>query len=245
MNGWGLPDWRDAEAYEPFGGWDESRWRWEFLRRRGDYREDFEAALKQLDLPLKTPEDCADVAGWLTGLGMRAWPFMHPDARKYGLTEFFDPVIGNWIGLGPEWNSGLIFGASDGRELFVGDDREYHFRPATFLVDYSFDLRRPLPPQIAELTALLQQSQFEYFAYGDGMPEGVPLHEAERLAIDAPPKTKHHRRNWPTYLRVLDAREAGASLSEIAEILPGSMAARDEQAAHNVLGQAKALQFRF
>ena len=36
---WGVPDWRDASAYEI----DRSprQWRWEFLRRRQDYREDW------------------------------------------------------------------------------------------------------------------------------------------------------------------------------------------------------------
>src|SRR4051794_14862574 len=36
---WGVPDWRDASAYPDPATFSESRWRWEFTRRRKDYRE--------------------------------------------------------------------------------------------------------------------------------------------------------------------------------------------------------------
>ena len=36
---WGVPDWRDAAAYEVQRS--PRQWRWEFLRRRQDYREDW------------------------------------------------------------------------------------------------------------------------------------------------------------------------------------------------------------
>jgi hypothetical protein len=44
---WGIPDWRDATAYklvdcdEP---WPTNLWRWQFLRRRPDYRKDWLAS---------------------------------------------------------------------------------------------------------------------------------------------------------------------------------------------------------
>ena len=42
-------------------------------------------------------------------------------ALKYGLEEFYDPVHSDWMGLGPEWNSGMIFGGFH-RESYEMDD---------------------------------------------------------------------------------------------------------------------------
>ncbi len=38
---WGIPDWRDAGAYPNAENMGDRAWRWEFLRRREDYREDW------------------------------------------------------------------------------------------------------------------------------------------------------------------------------------------------------------
>ena len=43
MNEWGIPDWRDAQAYGDTSKWTIYRWRWEFYRRRSDLRECFDA----------------------------------------------------------------------------------------------------------------------------------------------------------------------------------------------------------
>jgi hypothetical protein len=41
---WGLPDWRNPKSYGDTESWSHERWRWEFTRRREDYRKDFETA---------------------------------------------------------------------------------------------------------------------------------------------------------------------------------------------------------
>jgi hypothetical protein len=38
---WGVPDWEDPTAYPETDGLDSQLWRWQFLRRREDYREDW------------------------------------------------------------------------------------------------------------------------------------------------------------------------------------------------------------
>lgn len=38
---WGVPDWRDAGAYPDPDDLELNEWRWEFLRRRDDYRSDY------------------------------------------------------------------------------------------------------------------------------------------------------------------------------------------------------------
>jgi hypothetical protein len=40
---WGIPDWRDAAAYPD--SLNDQQWRWQFLRRRKDYRKDWKANL--------------------------------------------------------------------------------------------------------------------------------------------------------------------------------------------------------
>jgi hypothetical protein len=42
-NLWGIPDWREAEAYGNTNRWSLNRWRWEFYRRREDLRDYFGA----------------------------------------------------------------------------------------------------------------------------------------------------------------------------------------------------------
>ncbi|MFC3447666.1 hypothetical protein ACFOLL_16990 [Falsochrobactrum ovis] len=39
---WGLPDWQDESSYGNTSSWSFMRWRWEFTRRRDDYRNDFD-----------------------------------------------------------------------------------------------------------------------------------------------------------------------------------------------------------
>jgi hypothetical protein len=88
-----------------------------------------------------------------------------------------------------------------------------------------FRLDRPLAPQLEAAKKRLEERQA--FRYGGLV------------------KRPRHPRKWPTYLRALDARDAGATLSEIASILPLSYGRRDAKAADNVLAQARELQFRF
>ena len=50
MAWWGIPDWTRVEAYPNPSTTTDLEWRWEFLRRRPDYREKWEnryAATKQ------------------------------------------------------------------------------------------------------------------------------------------------------------------------------------------------------
>src|SRR6185312_12200398 len=41
MTDWGIPNWLDQRAYGDTKRWSENRWRWEFIRRREDCRQDF------------------------------------------------------------------------------------------------------------------------------------------------------------------------------------------------------------
>lgn len=88
-----------------------------------------------------------------------------------------------------------------------------------------FNLDKPIEPQLAVAKEeLLSKQRFRH---------------GKRV------KQPRHPEKWAVYLRVLDADEAGASLSEMAEILPARYGRRDGKAADNVRDQARKLQFRF
>lgn len=237
VNEWGVPDWQCAEGYGRTVDWSLDRWRWEFTRRREDYRSDFLAALGgnvgPLDLSSadNRPEDINYEESFLFR-GIRAWPFFHKNAQKYELDAFFDPVISDWMGGGPEWGSGILYGGEHGKR-YLSDVLDFHSEESPEIISISFDLSRPLEDQLAEAKKLLEECYVTHW-YDD-----------ENDRIKDVKKTKHHRDNWLLYLRLLDARAAGASLSKMAVILPTTMSRRDARSAGNVLNQAEQQAFRF
>lgn len=229
---WGLPDWTADWMYqEHLDDWDDSRWRWEFLRRRDDYRADFQSALATVAEPFESIDLGPEWVTMMVGDGMRALPFDHVGAYRYQLHQFFDPVISNWCGLGPEWHSGLVFGGFDRTDYAPNAEGVWEEIEARHMVAFTFDLRRPITPQLAEAKLELKNEQARFY-------EDLPK-------VKAPKAAKHHRDKWPVYLRALDARAAGASYSQIAEILPPTYGRRDPQTAHNVVAQAEALKLSF
>lgn len=237
VNEWGIPDWKEADLYGDTTAWSVDRWRWEFTRRREDYRRDFEVAIggrsEPLDLsdPKNLPVDISPDDAWCYG-GIRAWPFSHRDALKYGLVEFFDPVLSDW-GCGPEWGSGLIYGPFGGVRTEFNDAGEVVEVEAPNLVSLTFDLSLPLGPQLKAAKKELEDCLI-YHWYDD-----------DNDCVKEVKNVKHHTDKWLTYIRLLDARAAGASLADMAEILPDSMGRRDQRAAGNVLKQAQEQAFRF
>jgi hypothetical protein len=76
-------------------------------------------------------------------------------------------------------------------------------------VDYRFTITEPLEPQIRKARELLMRLQEERL----GKKKNTP---------------RPSRELWPLYLRVLDARECGASWKSIGKTLWGSDAAKDK-----------------
>ena len=238
VNEWGIPDWREPGDYGNTDEWEKDRWRWEFTRRRDDYRRDFELVIgshsEPLDLsdPINLPEDIrADDAWWYRGI--RAWPFHHSAASKYRMSEFFDPVLSDWMFGGPVWGSGLIFDGMNGVSYELDDVGNVIEVDAPNLVSLTFDLSLPLGPQLIEAKKELENCYTSHW-YDD-----------ENDCVKDIKNVKHHPEKWLTYIRLLDARAAEASLAEMAEILPATMARRDARAAGNALEQAKGQAFRF
>ena len=233
---WGTPDWRDALAYVEGAGWDLDRWQWEFLRRRDDYHDDFALAAESLETS-KTR-------------------FEHDVAFFYEMEEFYDPKIGDWGEIGPIWHPlPLQSLAHDGFPLSSGS-----------FVEILFDVSKPLAPQLVEAKKQLElerglhnlsNMEAAQLAYGVEYTGGeeIPIEEIMAKSERKLRAPKHHRNKWPTYLRVIDARDANISWSEITEFLfkegmldrrkapEGGYTAPPPQAARDLWLQAQALRF--
>jgi len=220
----GIPNWRDESAYAECVEWKLDRWRWEFLRRWADYRADFEAAAQALE----TSE---------------LW-FSHQGARRYELDEFFAPWVSDWRPSRPFWYPLPL------PEL---DEDGLPIRSTEF-VNITFDVSKPLAPQMVEAKKQLETEQglrnlsiieSAQLAYGAKFTGGIeiPIGDIEEKFGRKPRAPKHHIEKWPTYLRALDAREAKASYSDISRLLPKHMASRSQHAARDVLRQARAVCF--
>jgi hypothetical protein len=233
-NEWGTPDWLDAVAYSNISDWDFDRWRWEFLRRRDDYRHDYKAACRaRIESGFRDPK-------------MDEKFFISEGAELYGLLVYYDPSVSTWNEFGPNWSDPKTMLA----EPLDASERWWQIKTLTF------DLGKPIAPQLKAAKVLLLEEQGLAnltpeeqwtFAYGAEYTPGRDIPEVDFVkALQYSPRAmKISPQKWALYLRVLDAREAGASLSQIVEILPQSISRSDPKAAHNVYEQARALQFRF
>lgn len=236
-----LREWHYESNYR-HPNWSDDDWRWQFLRRRQDYREAFQKAVRELDFLPDVPSWAGDDTCPLTGatgvfgpyMHGIVWPFPHEAAHDFGLKEFFDPGQSDWQGYGPMWTwftpwvPGLNCDGSEDEMEFIG-----------------FDLREPLKPQLDTAAAWLESMQEATLLCEDASRVGLDEAEADRRFKDRLRVPKRSRDKWPLYLRVLDARAEGASWREIAKILPESMGNKSPQAARNVHDQAKKQALRF
>jgi hypothetical protein len=221
---WGIPDWLDSGSYGDTKRWPEVRWRWEFTRRREDCRADFLAYKDEVEW---VPE------GLLRHLGVkRGSRRLRPDEpgflapvpgclEKYGRSSLPNPAIGDqpfYILAG--------FGRRGPRLVLFPEDGIGDLKETTAVV--KFDLAAPLGNQWKAIRPFLEARQKK--AVGQIVNSG-----------------KKHPAKWLAYLRVLDARESGASYSEIAGsgVLEGLRKDADEKDAQEVLQQAQALCFKW
>jgi hypothetical protein len=115
------------------------------------------------------------------------------------------------------YESRLTYWYSDKHELqsrFLSNAEPHH-------LFFRVDLKRPLETQFRSFRQIARSSQQSW--------------NCGKISVRRP-----HRRNWPLYLRVLDARDEGASYATIArDVLRHQN--RTEQAARDVVKQAEAL----
>lgn len=186
---WGVPDWRDGGGYPKPNELTLDEWRWEFLRRRSDYRTDymrpeekfigeskgryFERAHK-MNYVADPHLSCLDLKTHGEKLGDIYPPYFD--------IVFLDTSLSSHYGY--PWN----------------DEKRPRVEPQPYHIDLRIDLTRPLTPQFNRFRKLAAEAQKSWSKGGK---------VSRRLRTD----------KWPLYLRVLDARASGASYSQIAHAL--------------------------
>lgn len=198
-----LPDWQDSDAYPAPDDLTVNQWRWEFTRRRQDYQDDWEVYAPPSH---RQAAEIHSQAGLPVPEGYSTWfevPFesaeMPESEEKYGMCQLHDPAK-------PEIHAGY-FSTSRTPSLVTQTE---HLSQAQLheehLAHYSFDLRKPIKPQIENARKHLEETQIDLV----GKPDSRRLHKAK----------------LPLYLRVLDARRSGATFEEIGTVVledqPGS-----------------------
>jgi hypothetical protein len=234
-----LPDWRNPKSYGSTKSWSHDRWRWEFTRRREDYRKDFETTAAATIEKRKTlaalfedekydPEDLDPESSNFIAFGddkkfQKQYGInllVHP---KYDFEKFpfafsnSSPPAGLWVGFG----QGVI-----PRRINI------RVRPKvkTMTLPEGFaalvvDLTKQLKPQIKEMMAQLLTVQAGKFG--------------------KIPSRRKHENKWFTYLRVLDGRAAEAKLKELASITGSGKVGNPEQNALQVWDAARHLMFNW
>lgn len=224
MSDWGIPYWLNASAYGDTKRWSGYRWRWEFTRRREDCRADF---LAHKDETVRFYEECRafDIKQKPNALLAK---MLRPDEpgfvaqvpgcrEKYGLSSLPNPAIGDQ----PFYV--IIFAT---RYPKFGGWSEWVTTPqfketeAVVIVD----LTKPIHQQLDAARPFLEYKQ------------------KKRIGHVVVSGRKHYTK-WLMYLRVLDARESGASLSQIAAsgLLEPTHGHVGAQSARDVLRQAQSV----
>ena len=226
VNEWGIPDWRDLNAYNG-RGWSDYRWRWEFYRRRSDLREYFDqnAELtheRDLELirqgaaigPLRPPsepgfcatgsEDATLRFGYIgipnPRIGAQPEAAIRP-LKKFG--RYYRLVEGRRLRAASEerLSEWVLPGAPSGQKQEAVKLNEFaetfEVRLLPDEIAMKFALDEPIEPQLKEARHILRERQ--------------------KILMGKQLQTRRHKLKWRTYLRVLDAREANAKWGKIAD----------------------------
>lgn len=236
---WGLPDWQCAEEYslpEWLGedhGIDDCgfirtdygpllRWRWEFYRRRDDLRAAFDERAQS------TYEYYCEIARFS---GRDKGKVLTPDQPGFVAQSYLQDGFG-YAGIP---NPRISDQPAHVLRPSLDPIRAGHFHLGRFgegilkigvekhEVAFIFDLNKPLDEQLFSAKHTLKSEQKVML--------GKKLQKRRRPDL------------WATYLRVLDARECGASWAKIAEILPTGD--KNQHSARDTWKQAQALGFNF
>jgi hypothetical protein len=239
MKKWGFPDGRDRSLYpKKTSDWSDDRWRWEFTRRREDYCEDFERAAAARVKQLRQIEPYQDEK-----FDPEDFNKENPNFFAFVDDKEIESKYGYNILLHPKWDferfpvpfcdsprpAGLCVGFGKG---FVPFKVDIMLPPVIETVPVPegslamvLDLSKKLEPQIREMTA--QALVIQKRKFGD---------------ISA---RRKHRGTWIRYLRVIDARAAGASLKELADIAASDEGDQSVQTAHQVWDAACRLMLKW
>ncbi len=210
------PRWQDPEDYRYTAELSPTGWAWEFVRRNPEYREFWDAEVRRLLEAIRKGD--SDYYGSRVGFrpGTKEPAHTDPNAPRFWIYSKqcqeqwgFGPPTNPYIeGASPAAFSGASVGAfipgisGDLKVLRTvlrwaeEEDWELQHLRASIV-----DLRQPIAPQLERIRAYLLLTQKE-------------LKEQGEIKVQ---RTTRHDKKWPMYLRLLDARAAGATPQEIAE----------------------------
>jgi hypothetical protein len=185
-----LPNWIEPRAYPDPHALILNQWAWEFLRRNPRYQQDWAEKVE----PVVTSTGAFDNSLISKELDAEITAI----EEKYGIMMAQDPREGRWP---PSFRSDFV--------TMYECPRSFNSVRWAIQVDrdelyVKFNLRRPIGGQIEEVRGWIENRQRDL---------------VNSRLIPKPRRTRQWRDKWPMYLRVLDARAAGASLNEIAGIL--------------------------
>lgn len=262
---WGVPDWRDGGAYGNCDAWSVDRWRWEFCRRCPDIRADFDALVDDPHCPFVFVGRQVEREHPLTDLDSHLPGFVVPSLlakERYGYLLLPNPRVAEQPEQAlrpfkPSDKADLVDPLSPSialvsdhlatAQMALDDTQQFYVEICLrdcFAVPLKenevavrFNIDKPLEPQLAAARETLK--------------------ELQRARNGKLVQTRRHPEKWLSYLRVLDARDADATWSEVAKIFyeqgllarqkdpSGGFQAPEPKAAHQLWQQADALRSNF
>lgn len=224
-----VPNWKDEETYPRPDSLNDTFWRWEFLRRRSDYRQDWE---KHYTQTYEFDVGCANDPHYPTRYRKKVFSPDHPafkarmpnSLEKYHLSGLPNPAIAKPWMLSFDSNYGRIY-FGQGPD-WLGGGEEVSLCLSEWRVAAVFDLKKPIPAQIEKVRGDLMEWQ---------------EHQVGRNL-----ERRKCRDEWPIYLRVLDAVDLGVPFRDIGQTLfKNQDAEAGEARASQLYKQACQISFHF
>lgn len=192
------PNWMEGGTYPQPESLNDTFWRWEFLRRRADYRQDWE---KYYQATYEYDVACANDPKYPTRYRQKVVSPDHPafkarmpnSLEKYHLSGLPNPAISKPWMLSFDSNYGRIY-FGQGPD-WLGGGEEISLCLSEWRVAAVFDLKKSLLPQLDKVkTDLLEWQEYQVGRNLD---------------------RRKSRDEWSLYLRVLDGVELGVPFREI------------------------------
>lgn len=225
---WGCPDWRNPEAYGDVTTWDVLQWRWEFKRRTQGIRfifqdlshKDWRKWNPSIQIPLKLM--------WSEEYREKIFYLTPKDAAYFGFSAIPNPLYtGSFQKL--RQNNPRAIDSLRARTLtewhLANADVEMFGKSALLgsgQIAIVFDPNQAIEPQL----------------------EGLREYLLERTYHRIKPLQRSHPKKWLRYIRILDAREQGASWSQCAEVLLSKNTAATPQTASDTFKHAERMRDR-
>ncbi len=211
LSEWGIPNWKNDASYGNTEEWNINRWRWEFVRRRDDVREAFdETAVSTYRSQVAFFQSAPEM--------FRGQEPRKPDEEGFVARHPLARTIGLTNLPNPRIGNQPFYAIAFND--WPDAVHQFHMeKPPEGFERVDFDLSKPLGKQIEFAKRFLREAQIEL--------HGKAL------------QNRKHNAKWLGYLRALDARESGASWSEISILFPRS--AQTAQTARDIWHQANDL----